>query len=119
MTNRDVEFIAEAYLKIQRKQDIPLEEFIQKRKDGAADIQARAEKKGGSALLTVVHFAAKEKPYKQALKACKADNCADVVKEQADTIVERLQNWHSLSQQQFQHLMGQLEAYGEVYLQAK
>ena len=44
MTNRDVEFIAEAYLKIQRKQDIPLEEFIQKRKDGAADIQARAEK---------------------------------------------------------------------------
>jgi len=119
MNTQDDQLLFEAYLKIQKKQDLPLDQFIEKRKAGAADIQQRATKKGGAAMLTAVHFAAKQKPYAHALRACKQNNCAEETRAKADALAAQLKDWSSMSQQQFQHIMGQLEAYGEVYLQAK
>ena len=106
-------------LKLKTKQPLQPKDFITKRKKGAADIQKKAEAKGGAALLTAVHFAAKEKPYEYAQKVCEKDNAADLIKVKADSIMEDLKDWSNLTQQRFQHLMGMLEAYGEVYLQLK
>jgi hypothetical protein len=113
-----LEVLTEA-IKLKAKQPLEPKEFISKRKKGAADIQKKAEAKGGAALLTAVHFAAKEKPYEYALKVCEKDNAADLIRDKADGVMKDLKDWSNLTQQRFQHLMGMLEAYGEVYLQLK
>lgn len=111
--------IFEAQQKLKNKQPLPANEFVQKRKDGANTIKEKAEESGGVALLTAVHFAAKQKPYEYALKVCEKDDAANLIKAKADQIFDELKDWSNLSQQQFQKLMGMLEAYGEVYLQFK
>ena len=104
---------------LKNKQPLEAKEFISKRKKGAIDIQKKAEAKGGAALLTAVHFAAKEKPYEYTLKICEKENAAELIKKKAEELMEQLKEWPSLTQQKFQHLMGMLEAYGEVYIQLK
>lgn len=106
-------------LKIKNKQPLESKEFISKRKKGADDIRKKTEAKGGAALLTAVHFAAKEKPYEYALKVCEKENAAELIKAKAQEIMNQLKDWSNLTQQKFQHLMGMLEAYGEVYIQLK
>lgn len=113
------QLLFEAHQKLKNKQPLEPIEFVEKRKKGAADIQKKAEAKGGAALLTAVHFAAKQKPYEYALKVCEKENSAELIKDKADEILEELDDWSNLSQQRFQQLMGMLEAYGEVYLQLK
>lgn len=90
-----------------------LKEFISKRWAGAKKIQAAAQKKGGYSLLTSIHFKAKFKPY----AACdKHINKAEFAKKKADECLSRLRNWDKMSQREFQTVMGELEAYGEVYI---
>ena len=119
MSTRFEQLIFEAQLKIKDSQPLSPEEFIQKRMKGAADIKAKAEAKGGAALLTAVHFAAKQKPYEYGLKVCKKAEAADLIKEKANETLKELQDWSNLTQQRFQHLMGVLEVYGEMYIQLK
>ena len=95
-----------------------LEQFLKTRAAGAKKIESMASKKGGFSLLTAVHFKAKEVPYKQALKHCGDDN-SEFVKEKADECFEKLKKWDQMSQRDFQYVMGQLEAYGEVYIRSK
>jgi gas vesicle protein len=95
-----------------------LHEFIQKRKSGADKIRKSSEAKGGPSKLTAIHFAAKEIPYKQALQLSTKDNCNDSLKKKGNELASRLKNWHQMSQKEFQTVMGQLEAYGEVYIKS-
>lgn len=95
-----------------------LHEFIEKRKNGADKIRKAAEAKGGPAKLTAVHFAAKEKPYKEALSLSTKENCSQTLKKKAQALVSKLSSWHSMSQKEFQTVMGQLEAYGEIYIKS-
>ena len=74
-----------------------LKDFLTTRKEGALKIQQAAEEAGGPSQLTVSHFAAKAKPYEEAIDRATSD-------------------LDSLSQTQFQGLTGQLEAYGEAYI---
>jgi len=90
--------------------------FIEKRKSGAKKIQKSSEAKGGPAKLTAIHFAAKEVPYKQSLAMASKDNCAEKLKQKGDELLSKLKSWHTMSQKEFQTVMGQLEAYGEVYI---
>jgi hypothetical protein len=90
--------------------------FIEKRKSGAAKIQKSSEAKGGAAKLTAIHFAAKQVPYKKALSMATKDNCAKKLKQKGDELISKLKSWDTMSQKEFQHVMGQLEAYGEVYI---
>lgn len=92
-----------------------LADFLQARKDGAQKIVKAAEEKGGPSLLTATHFAAKDEPYQEAIDAAsdsELDNCL----EQALSILKQLTNIENLSQDQFQALTGQMEAYGEAYI---
>jgi hypothetical protein len=90
-----------------------LKEFISKRHAGAKKIQASAQKKGGYSLLTAIHFKAKFKPYDECLKHVDKEEYA---KKKANECLEKLKDWEKMSQREFQSVMGQLEAYGEVYI---
>jgi hypothetical protein len=90
--------------------------IIEKRKKGADKIRKQAEAAGGPSKLTAIHFAAKAKPYAQALSMTSKKGFEKSLKEKGDRIAARLQQWHNLSQRDFQDLMGQLEAYGEMYI---
>ena len=95
------------------------EKFIETRKSGADKIRRTAEAKGGAAKLTAIHFAAKEKPYNQALRTLEKADFEKVLKSKANALAARIQQWHKMTQREFQDLVGQLEAYGEVYLEHK
>jgi hypothetical protein len=95
-----------------------LYKFIEKRKSGADKIRRSAEAKGGPAKLTAIHFAAKEVPYKQALQLSSKDGCNKMLKKKGDELISKLRSWHTMSQKEFQTVMGQLEAYGEVYIKS-
>jgi len=101
-----------------KKDSNDISAFIEKRKTGADKIRRHAEAKGGPSKLTAIHFAAKEKPYAQALSMTTKKGFEKNLKSKGDSIAARLQQWHSLSQKDFQTLMGQLEAYGEVYIRS-
>jgi gas vesicle protein len=90
-----------------------LKEFLMKRLAGARKIQASAQKKGGYSLLTAIHFKAKFRPYSACMKHTDSSKFAE---EQADRCLSRLKNWKKMSQREFQTVMGELEAYGEVYI---
>lgn len=92
--------------------------FVEKRAAGAKKVEKMAEKKGGFSLLTAVHFKAKEIPYKNALKHAE-DESSSFIEEKADECFKKLKNWKEMSQREFQHVMGQLEAYGEVFIRAR
>ena len=92
--------------------------FIEKRKSGADKIRKSSEAKGGPAKLTAIHFAAKEVPYKKALELSTKDNCNEMLKKKGDELISKLRSWHTMSQKEFQTIMGQLEAYGEVYIKS-
>ena len=96
-------------------EDLPI--FITKRSEGAKKIQKSAADKGGYATLTAIHFKAKEIPYKHCEKHAE-DKDSTFVKQKADECFDKLKNWDKMSQREFQHVMGQLEAYGEVYIRS-
>ena len=94
------------------------DEFLNKRKAGADKIQKMTEKKGGYSTLTAIHYAAKEKPYQDCLKWEDKAGKEEHFKNKASEIYKKLKDLDSLSQREFQSLMGELEVYGEVYLRS-
>ena len=93
--------------------------FITKRAAGAKKIETSARKKGKYSTLTAYHFAGKVKPYAEALRWCKKEECGKHFKEQYKETLSKLKDIDSLSQKEFQMLSGVLEVWGEVYLQNK
>jgi len=92
--------------------------FVTKRAAGAKKIEETAKKKGSYAILTAYHFAGKVKPYADALKWSKKEDKEAHFKEKYKEAYAKLKNIDALSQKEFQHITGTLEAYGEVYIQA-
>ncbi len=95
-----------------------LSTFVKKRSIGAKKIEKTAFDKGGYSTLTGIHFKAKEIPYKHCAKHVD-DEDSTFIKNKADECFEKLKNWDKMSQRDFQHVMGQLEAYGEFYIRSK
>ena len=93
--------------------------FVTKRAAGAKKIEESARKKGSYAILTAYHFAGKVKPYADALKWSKKEDKEKHFKEKYKEAYTKLKNLDTLTQKEFQTITGVLEAYGEVYLQAK
>ena len=91
-------------------------EFIEKRAAGARKIQHAAAAKGGPAMLTSIHFKAKEVPYAQSIKHV---NSPKFIEQKAEECVRKLSRWKTMSQREFQTVMGQLEAYGESFISLK
>jgi hypothetical protein len=93
--------------------------FVTKRAEGAKKIEESARKKGSFAILTAYHFAGKVKPYADALRKAKKDDKESHFKAKYKEAYAKLKDLDSLSQKEFQMITGTLEAYGEVYIQAK
>lgn len=113
MDNISFELIVESILRGNKNEN--LSEFVEKRAAGAKKIQKLTEEKGGVSKLTSIHFKAKEIPYKNCSKHINDTN-SNFIEEKADECMEKLKNWNTMSQKEFQTIMGQLEAYGEVYI---
>ena len=92
--------------------------FLHKRLAGAVKIEAMTRKKGGYSLLTAIHYKAKMKPYKDAIKHAKKENRDNHYKMMADETYKKLKDWDKMSQREFQAAMGILEVYGEVYIRS-
>ena len=110
--------LIESYLKGNKNDPEDLSVFIEKRTAGAKKIQKMAENKGGYSTLTAIHFKAKSIPYNFCNKHAN-DEDSTFIKEKADECFEKLKKWDKMTQREFQHVMGQLEAYGEVYIRSK
>jgi|APGre2960657373_1045057.scaffolds.fasta_scaffold259048_1 O-glycosyl hydrolase len=93
--------------------------FVEKRAEGASKIEETARKKGSFAILTAYHFAGKVKPYADALRKAKKEDKESHFKEKYKEAYDKLKDLDSISQKEFQMITGTLEAYGEVYIQAK
>lgn len=90
-----------------------------KEQRGAKKIEESARKKGSFAILTAYHFAGKVKPYADALRKAKKEDKESHFKEKYREAYAKLKDLDSLTQKEFQMITGTLEAYGEVYIQAK
>ena len=109
--------LVESYLNGSKKDPEDLATFITKRAAGAVNIEKAATNKGKFATLTAIHFKAKEIPYKNCEKHID-DEDSSFMKQEADSCLKKLKDWDTMSQREFQHIMGQLEAYGEVYIRS-
>ena len=94
-------------------------EFLETRKKGADKIRKSAEAKGGASFLTAQHFKAKEVPYKKALEHSTEENKEKYYLEEAEKCLSRLKSWKTMTQKEFQTVMGELEVWGEVYIKSK
>lgn len=88
-------------------------DFFKKRAKGAKKIEETAKENAGSALLTFYHFKAKSKPYKHCI-----DNIEnlDDIKREANKRLFSLKSWDTMTEKEFQEIMGEFEVYGEVFL---
>ena len=93
--------------------------FLSKRKAGASKLAIQTKNKGGYSKLTAIHYEAKAKPYAESLKHADDKNRESFFKMKAKEVYSKLSNLDSLSQRDFQSLMGQLEVWGEVYIRSK
>ena len=93
-------------------------EFLHKRLAGATKLESSTRKKGGYSLLTAIHYKAKLKPYKDAIKHAKKEDKDKHYKMMADETYKKLKDWDKMSQREFQAAMGILEVYGEVYIRS-
>jgi len=122
--NKDLVFLAEAYSSIienkEEKQasEEAFENFLTKRLAGAEKIHAMTQKKGGFSLLTAIHYKAKLKPYAESEKWAEKKGKEEHYKAKAKEVYVKLKDLDSLSQKEFQSLMGELEVWGEVYIRA-
>jgi Cdc6-like AAA superfamily ATPase len=98
--------------------DKKFQEFLSKRKAGATKIEKQTRAKGGYSTLTAIHYAAKQKPYADAIKWENRDGKEKHFKEKAKEIYAKLKDLDNLTQREFQALMGELEVYGEVYIRS-
>jgi hypothetical protein len=122
--DKEIKLLAEAYTLIHEKKEEKqtpeeaFDTFITKRAAGAAKIAHSAKEKGGFSTLTAIHFAAKVKPYAESEKWHDKEGKNEHYKAKAKEVYEKLKDLDSLSQKQFQALMGELEVWGEVYIRS-
>lgn len=99
------------------------ERFLDKRLAGAEKLAESTKAKGGYSTLTAIHYAAKAKPYAECIKLNSQhkedhEKINELYKQKAEAVYSKLSDLDSLSQKEFQALMGELEVYGEVYIRA-
>lgn len=94
-------------------------EFAQKRHDGASDIVERAQKKGGTAMLTYHHFVVKLPYYKKAAagKFNQVEAKAEL-KVLTRELTQLLKSFEPKDQIPFQKIMGKIEVVGELIIRS-
>lgn len=96
-----------------------IHDFIETRRKGAKRIEEQARAKGGASELTAIHFAAKQTPYRDALPYADRKTRDSYYAKKVTDLLLKLKGWQSMSQKEFQVIMGKIEAWGEVALESK
>ena len=94
-------------------------DFISKRMVGANKIYKDARRKGGVALLTAAHFKVKGPAYTKTRRKVNSDDNLEFLKINIKNCLDKLKDIDKLTQSEFQAITGQLEVYGEVYIETK
>lgn len=96
-----------------------IHDFIEARRKGAKRVEEQARAKGGVAELTAIHFAAKQTPYRDALPYADRKTRDSYYSKKVTDLLLKLKGWQSMSQREFQVIMGKIEAWGEIALESK
>lgn len=96
------------------------EKFSQNRLEGATKISANAKEKGGDAMLTYHHFRVKLPYYTEAAKGkFDAEDTEEKLENKISELVKGLSGKLSISEVEFQKIMGEIEVLGELLLKFK
>jgi hypothetical protein len=96
--------------------DDPME-FLKNRKAGAQDTASKAKAKGGDAILSYYHFAAKDKPYANVIKTFKNEGLETTIKLCKNEYKRLMKECDlDMSQKEYQAIVGVIEVYGECYI---
>lgn len=96
--------------------DDPLE-FLKNRRDGAKANASAAKEKGGDAIVSYYHFAAKNKPYNKIISVFKSeglDAALKLCKQQYKILMQDVDL--DMDQKRYQAIVGEIEVYGECYI---
>lgn len=92
-------------------------QFLKNRKAGAMKIASSAKEKGGDAMLSYYHFAAKEKPYNDIIALLRNEGMAAAKKHCKDKYNDLMKDVDiDMDQKEYQAIVGKIEVYGECYI---
>lgn len=112
-------FFTVVYEKVMDTTQAVIPDFISKRMAGAKKIYNEAQRKGGVALLTAAHFKVKGPAYTEIKRKVNSDDNLDFLRANIKDCLNKLKDIDKLTQSEFQAITGQLEVYGEVYIESK
>ena len=91
--------------------------FLHNRKKGAKETADKAKEKGGDAILSYYHFAAKNKPYAQIINTFKSEGLKASLKLCKNEYKRLMKECDlDMNQKQYQAIVGEIEVYGECYI---
>lgn len=104
----------------EKKEEKSFEKFADNRFKGAFKISQNANEKGGDSLLTWHHFRVKLPYYEKAIKGkFDPEEAEEQLEEKLKSLTKGLSGSGSLSQVDFQKVMGEIEVLGELLLKFK
>jgi len=92
-------------------------EFLKNRKEGAKKTAEAAKEKGGDAILSYYHFAAKNKPYGKVIATLRnegLDGAIGLCKKEYKNLMRSVDL--DMNQKKYQAIVGEIEVYGECYI---
>jgi hypothetical protein len=91
--------------------------FLKNRKAGAKESASKAKEKGGDAIVSYYHFAAKDQPYAEVINTLKEEGLQQA-KKLCKTKYKELMKAVDLdmTQKEYQAIVGKIEVYGECYI---
>lgn len=100
-----------------RQESDDLMDFLKNRRAGAKDSASKAKEKGGDAILSYYHFAAKDQPYAEVMRVLKNEGlqaAKKLCKLQYKSLMKAVDL--DMSQKEYQAVVGKIEVYGECYI---
>ena len=91
--------------------------FLKNRRAGAKETAAKSKEKGGDALLSYYHFAAKDQPYAEITKILKSEGLVAAkkfCKIQYKNLIKQIDL--DAKQKEYQAIVGRIEVFGECYI---
>jgi hypothetical protein len=99
------------------KQSEDVVDFLKSRRTGAKESAASAKQKGGDAIVSYYHFAAKDQPYGEItgiLKSEGLDEAKKLCKRKYKELLKAVDL--DMTQKEYQAIVGKIEVYGECYI---
>lgn len=105
------------YLFESKHESEDIHDFLKNRKSGAQETAKKAKEKGGDAMLSYYHFAAKDRPYNEVIRTFKNDGLDAAIKLCKSEYKRLMRDCDlDMSQKDYQAIVGRIEVFGECYI---